>query len=320
MTKREQAVKAVIDVLKQGDFTKTEVALKAKISYQRKADRILEFLHNVGLVEEKDGKWVWSERKTSFSSRHEYDIAMRHSRLLVLSHSNGSEDYQGLDQMDPWHAVRLIAFNHDRPNETSDGYDPAPLLVEHLKSGYAKEFWLPMLDYVELQKKHHFPMHGIGAVIHLEDLREDLPMEALFHKSGGIFGGVPRGFSPDLGARIHQKGGKAVYKNDVGPEELAKEFFGVPPPYPSPAPAIIRERDRRVISAKEKEYYERHNRKVRELAKELSALPREDIDRAGELIDYLMGQLSGIVMRVRQGIPLAGSCSACPTLSVRIPG
>jgi hypothetical protein len=147
-----------------------------------------------------------------------------------------------------------------------------------------------------------------------------MPMEALFHKSRGISGGVPQSFFPGLSTRIHQKGGKVVYENDVGPEEMAKEFFCTPPPYPSPVPAIIREGDKRVISAQEREYYEQHEQKVRQLAKELSAFPREDIERAGELIDYLMGQLSGIVMRVRQGIPLAGTCSACPSRSVRITG
>jgi len=360
MTKREQAVKAVIDVLKQGDFTTKQLASKAKIPYLRKADRILEFLHNVGLVEKKDGKWVWSERKASFSSKHEYDIAMCHSELLVLSHSNESESYQGLDHMDPWAAIRLIASNFDKPNETAEGYDPAPLLMEHLKSGYEKEFWLPMLEYSALQQKHHLPVHGIAVTLYLEDLREEIPKEALFRKSGGVFAGGPQGFAPDIAARFHYREGKALYRNDFGPEEAARgvlgdkplwsrghppgspphlwDFTGVPAFVPSAGypdekeaiDLIVKERGSERVKPKLEAYYKakadyererrKHEKNIIDLQKEIAAIPKRDIERAGEIVDALMGQVSGVIMRVRQGIPLAGVCSACPLQKIRIQG
>lgn len=319
MTKREDAVRAVIDVLKQGEFTTKEVALKAGIPYLRKAERILEFLQNVNLVEEKDGNWVWSERKTSFSTKHEYDIAMRHSKLLVLS----SSDHQGLDQMNPWAAVRLIAFNYDQPDEPSEGYDPAPLLVEHLKSGYFKEFWLPMLEYRGLQDKHHFPIRGnspLGGAYNLEDLEQNTSSTALAKtKASRVY--------------YRDKDTPAPLKNVNTSEQLAKEILGEKPnvvPYPGGFPGVMHDNssdwtpEERAYHIRAQAYYEeasaKHKQEIKELSKRISTVPKDDIDKAGELIDHLMGQLSGIVMRVRQGIPLTGGCSACPTRSVKITG
>ena len=295
------------------------MALNARIPYLRKAERILEFLQNVDLVEEKDGKWVWSERKTSFSTKHEYDIAMSHSRLLALS----SSDYQGLDQMNPWAPVRLIAFNYDQPGEPAEGYDPAPLLVEHLKSGYYNEFWLPMLEYRGLQDRHHFPIgrsSPLGDAFYLEDLRKDLSPAAL---------------AKNEVRRFHQrnKNGAPPLKNVDTSEQIAKEILGERAnvvPYPGGFPGIIHDKssdwtpEERTYHIRAQAYYKeasaKHKQKIEELSQRISAIPKADIDKAGELIANLMGQLNGIVMRVRQGIPLAGGCSACPTRSLKLTG
>jgi hypothetical protein len=337
MTRRDETIKKVVDLLRQEDATTKEVAVKVGIEYFKKAERMLNSLKAQGLVVKEEGTWSWAEKKVPLS-KHDYELAITHSQKIMLSYSSDSEDYTGPDQMDPWHVVREIAMNFDNTN-TGPDYDPAPLVIEHLKSGYPKSFWIYLLEYRGLQDKHRFPIRRQavpwGAFLYLEDLRGNVPPEAFAKRKAGMFGGYAETRAIEIGpsdkARWLPGNGRKVVKNEVTPEQLAKEVLGeraLVRPYPGGFAGIMHERSsdwtpqEKAYHSEAQAYYAehraKHEQKIKELSRRISAVPRADIDRSGELIEYLMGQLAGIIMRVRQGIPLAGSCSACPTRSVRI--
>lgn len=337
MTKRDETIKKVVDLLRQEDATTKEVAVKVGIEYFKKAERMLNSLKAQGLVVKDKGTWSWAERRVPLS-KHDYELAISHSQKIMLSYSSDSEDYTGPDQMDPWHVVRKIAMNFDNTN-TGPDYDPAPLVIEHLKSGCPKSFWTPLLEYRGLQDKHHFPIRRQavpwGAFLYLEDLRGNVPPEALAKRKAGMFGGYAETRAVEIGpsdkARRLPGDGRKDVKSEMRPEQLAKEILGeraLVRPYPGGVPGVTHERasdwtpQEKKYHAEAQAYYaenqSKHEQRIKELSRRISAVPGADIDRSGELIEYLMGQLAGIIMRVRQGIPLAGSCSACPTRSVRI--
>jgi hypothetical protein len=74
-----------------------------------------------------------NENKIVFQSKHDYDIALKHSRLLVFSTS----DKQRLDQMDHYAALELLV-HQDKENVDVDDQ----CLLQHVKTGYYELFSL----------------------------------------------------------------------------------------------------------------------------------------------------------------------------------
>ena len=82
-----ERMKPVIDALRQGKKTWSE--LKALGIPERTLDRILKkYLEFWGLAKKEGVYWVWYERSRVFKSKHDYDLAIKHSRKLVPALQN----------------------------------------------------------------------------------------------------------------------------------------------------------------------------------------------------------------------------------------
>jgi len=117
--------------------------------------------------------YEWAENKREFENRHDYDVALKHSKNLLFSTS----EKQRLDQMDPFLALDLIVF-HDR-DHSRDMDDTC--LFQHLQSGYSDIFALvekyrKMMDDKGLSERQGFPKIS-------GDWHADLPSELVVSAS-----------------------------------------------------------------------------------------------------------------------------------------
>lgn len=103
---------------------------------KRSVQNYLAELKALGLVnyDSQTMLYEWTENKREFQSRHDYDVALRHSKNLLFSTS----EKQRLDQMNPFLALDKIVF-HDR-DDFRDMDDVC--LFQHLQSGYSDVFTL----------------------------------------------------------------------------------------------------------------------------------------------------------------------------------
>lgn len=125
-------MKTVIQALKEGNKTYTEL-LKLGVP-EKTLDRILkDYLEYLGLARKDGVYWVWYENKKVFQSKHDYDIALKHSRYLTLSTS----DKQRLDQANPALALDLLVY-YDKANQDIDNQ----CLFQHIKTGYYEVYSL----------------------------------------------------------------------------------------------------------------------------------------------------------------------------------
>ena len=87
--------------------------------------------------------------KKVFQSKHDYDLALKHSKNLVFS----NREKQRFDQMDPFLALDLLAF-HDVNNLCPDVDDEC--FVQHLRTGYFKDVYVLMQKYRQLMDETGF--------------------------------------------------------------------------------------------------------------------------------------------------------------------
>lgn len=87
--------------------------------------------------------------KKVFKSKHDYDLALKHSKNLVFSTS----EKQRFDQMDPFLALDLLAF-HDVNKLCPDVDDEC--FVQHLRTGYQKDVYVLMQKYRQLMDETGF--------------------------------------------------------------------------------------------------------------------------------------------------------------------
>jgi len=145
-------MKTVIQALKEGNKTYTEL-LKLGVP-EKTLDRILkDYLEYFGLAWKDGVYWVWYENKKVFQSKHDYDIALKHSRYLTLSTS----DKQRLDQSNPYLALDLLVY-HDKENRDVDDQ----CLFQHIKTGYYEVYSLlqkyrKIMDARGYSEHPHFP-------------------------------------------------------------------------------------------------------------------------------------------------------------------
>jgi hypothetical protein len=85
------------------------------------------------------GLYEWAENKRVFHSKHDYDIALKHSRNLVLT----TRERQGLDHTNPCLALDLLTFKSDRDIECQ-------CLAQHLRTGYFQDIYMLMEKYRQL--------------------------------------------------------------------------------------------------------------------------------------------------------------------------
>jgi hypothetical protein len=141
-------MKPVIQALREGNKTYSE--LSGLGVPEKTLDRILkDYLEYLGLAEKKGRYWVWYEHKRVFQSKHDYSIALEHSRKLTLS----TDDNLRLDQSNPYLALDLLVYNKDINDQC---------LLQHIKTGYYELFSLlqkyrKMMDDKGFSKESHFP-------------------------------------------------------------------------------------------------------------------------------------------------------------------
>jgi len=83
--------------------------------------------------------YEWAENKTEFRTRHDYDIALKHSRNLILT----TRERQGLDYTNPCLALDLLVFEFYRDIDCK-------CLVQHLQTGYFQDIYTLMEKYRQL--------------------------------------------------------------------------------------------------------------------------------------------------------------------------
>ena len=87
--------------------------------------------------------------KKVFQSKHDYNLALKHSKNLVFSTS----EKQRFDQMDPFLALDLLAF-HDVNTLCPDVDNEC--FVQHLRTGYFNDVYVLMQKYRKLMDETGF--------------------------------------------------------------------------------------------------------------------------------------------------------------------
>ena len=155
-------VRLILDKLKEQSMTLSEIEHlvygkgSTKITLRTVQNYIAE-LKALGLVtcdpEEKIYELTGVKKKV-FQSKHDYDLALKHSRNLVFS----TEEKQRFDQMNPFLALDLLAF-HDTQEIQDIGHISHlddKCFVQHLKTGYFKEVYSLMQKYRQLMDETGF--------------------------------------------------------------------------------------------------------------------------------------------------------------------
>jgi hypothetical protein len=139
----------IIEKLKQRSMTTDEIFNSLRQANLIKEDRIgkrsvqnyLAELHAIGVVSLDPSSGIYGHaenEKQVFESKHDYQIALTHSKNLLFS--NDKENTLRLDHTNPYLAVDILAYESER-----DADDFA--MLQHLKTGYPDV-------YVVLQKYH----------------------------------------------------------------------------------------------------------------------------------------------------------------------
>jgi len=100
-------------------------------------------------------------QKIVFESKADYEIALKHSRKLLLS----DKEKQRFDLINPHTAILMLAFPEGvRFDSGVSGFGEIvisgweePELLQHLKTGYFEDFWLPLQKYRKMIKESDFP-------------------------------------------------------------------------------------------------------------------------------------------------------------------
>jgi len=136
-------------------------------------ENYLNALKALGLVEYDPEEQLYEStqaKKRVFRSKHDYDLALKHSKNLVLS----TNEKQRLDGMDPFLALDLIVF-HDDPNREDEDNVDDKCLFQHLITGYSSiclsiKRYHQLMDETSLSKmqgnpKFHFSEFSLKAYL-----------------------------------------------------------------------------------------------------------------------------------------------------------
>jgi hypothetical protein len=83
--------------------------------------------------------YEWIDNKMKFQNKHEYDVALKHSRNLVLT----TPKRRGLDQTNPCRALDLLVYESDRDINYQ-------CFTQHLRTGYFHQIYALMEKYHQL--------------------------------------------------------------------------------------------------------------------------------------------------------------------------
>jgi hypothetical protein len=263
-----------------------------------------------------DGKWASMRNLNAdlrfYSSERELKDARAHTKSLMENVMRlrwagmgiihvPSDDWQEALQPEFFGWIHLLVeWGLSVPDKPDLIRLSVPQFVQHLRTGYRREFWAYLEEYAELQKKYGFPRKikdssplplGPPDSYYLEDL-ENLKEAVLAAKErpGMVWGGrSDRGDFPS-----------------THPSELAgfDEFAQGQIPSGSDRNALIS------ITSEKKE--------ADALVEELNRVPKKDVARARELLNMMVGQLVKIVVESKDQIPLKGLCDSCPRGKIRV--
>lgn len=139
-------IRLILDELKGKPMTLTEIEQlvykgRTTKACRRTVQNYLAELRALGLIvhDLKAGIYQLPESKKVFQSKHDYEIALKHSKRLVLS----TRDSQRLDQMSPNAALDLLVFVCERDIDDL-------CFVQHLRTGYFREVYALMERYRQL--------------------------------------------------------------------------------------------------------------------------------------------------------------------------
>jgi len=159
----------IIEKLKQQPMTleqifeslqKAELIKDDKIG-KRSVQNYVAELHAIGIVsyDRSSGTYKFAENeKQAFESKHDYQIALTHSKNLLFS--NERENTQRFDHTNPYLAVDLLVYESEK-----DADDFA--ILQHLKTGYPEIYeilrkYRHLMDETGLSKRSCLPKLGGG--------------------------------------------------------------------------------------------------------------------------------------------------------------
>jgi predicted transcriptional regulator len=148
-------MRLILDKLKEQPMTFNEIVRlvykKGSKIAKRTAQNYIAELVALGFVTYDSEAKIYGltgTMKKEFQSKHNYDLALKHSKNLVSSTS----EKQRFDQMDPFLALDLLAFHDINPCPDVDD----ECFVQHLKTGYFKDVYVLMQKYRQLMDETGF--------------------------------------------------------------------------------------------------------------------------------------------------------------------
>ena len=154
LQERWARMRLMLEKLKERAMRFGEIQLLVKTTRQTVHNYLREF-QALGLVEYDDEKREYSYSgiaRKSFS-KHDYDIARKHSVNLLLKNEElmNLEGFYG--KMTPEYVLDQIVVLDPEPEFLETSY-----LMQHLKSGYCRSFWIQFQKYKELMERHGYPI------------------------------------------------------------------------------------------------------------------------------------------------------------------
>ena len=129
-SKRLQKLAKIIRLLRQHDYTPQDL-IKETGYPERTVYRHIEELRKLTLVTIEKGKVSWIDHKTTFQSRHDFDVAVEHSKLLVETPKDiETENEVRLDEYTPDQIFKTLYPNCDFFHR-DDSY-----FLQHIETGF----------------------------------------------------------------------------------------------------------------------------------------------------------------------------------------
>ncbi len=135
-------MRLLLDKLREEDLSSTQIG---QLIYGRKIDKnklrsvqnYLQELIGLGLVSQdsSSGLYHFTENRTVFQSKSDYEIALKHSKKLIPK----------IDSL--WETVDLLAFPEENDEQTETS-----CLLRHIRNGYS-DFYLTLQEYRAAMEK-----------------------------------------------------------------------------------------------------------------------------------------------------------------------
>ena len=160
--------------------------------------------------------------KKLFKSKHEYDVALKHSKNLTLT----TKEKQRFDCMDPFLTVDILTFHDTRTDPDVDD----ECFLQHLKTGYYEKVYQLLEEHQRLMIKAGYSKHSSFPKLfrNCDVFSGETPQEILSQASVMTNAETRKGFvdneidsEEDLAMQmIREKGLRKTFKVDKKTREL----------------------------------------------------------------------------------------------------